>query len=456
MRKHIRKEKIYLFLLLATMVLSVRAQNSNGLTFLSNVSQASLINPAYQNTTEQLVVGLPVISGMNMQWDNNFAINNIISKNFVIDFEEFYQSVDGNPVAFASSSLPLIYLSLKRNKQTFGFSISDKVVANSYFDKEILQFLSEGLLPYYGRDDSFDPISFKAKYFRELSISYAVQVQEKLSVGIRPKILFEKFYYHIDNCRITTTTYAQEENFAVIPQGSYMVSGPVEIIYDEETESASVKPNIKPADYFFKLKNMGAAIDLGLSYKPNNQSEIQFSVTDLGFTSHKKNTYHIIFNDSLHYQKHELYQSSDSLASNYLSPEQAILRFRNSVPYITTPDLVTKRRYELLPVQINLQLKYKVSKNTWFGASNNYIGYKNHSNNYLSGFISTFFGTHFETAGSLTLNNFKKISPGLSCSYTGQKAQIYLSTNNILTMIKPTSSKNLNLCFGVNILFTSN
>ena len=451
-----RIKKINLFVLLATLTLSVRAQNGNGLNFLSNVSQASLINPAYQNKTEKLIVGLPVISGINFQWNSNFAVNNIIGNDFTINFEKFYQSADNDPDAFATASVPLIYLALKQKRQTFSFGIYDKIIADTYFDKELLHFISQGLLPYYGRDDSFGPITFKARYFREVSVGYAKEVGEGFNVGIRPKILFEKMSYHAENTQITTTTYEAEENYVVHPQGSYQVSGPINVNYDEETGSASVKPNLKPADYFFRLKNMGAAIDLGLSYKPNKHSEIQFSVTDLGFTSHKKNTYNVIFTDSISYQKNELYQSSDTSAANYLSTEQAIVRFRNSVPDITSVNPVTKRQLELLPVQINLQIKYRLSANTWLGASNNYTWYKNHSNNYLSGFISTAYGKYFETAGFITLNNFNKILPGLSWVYTGKHAQFYLTTNNILTMIKPTSSKNLHLCFGVNFLFATN
>ena len=83
----------------------------------------------------------------------------------------------------------------------------------------ILVFIT---LPYYGKDDSFGPVTFKAKYFREVSIGYATEIWEGLNVGIRPKVLFEKLFYHTENTQITTSTNNSEENYVVHPHGSFV------------------------------------------------------------------------------------------------------------------------------------------------------------------------------------------------------------------------------------------
>ena len=45
--------------------------------------------------------------------------------------------------------------------------------------------------------------------------------------------------------------------------------------------------------------------------------------------------------------------------------------------------------------------------------------------------------------------------PGFACSYTGRGVQLYLATNNITRLMQPSKAKNLNLRFGVNLLFST-
>jgi len=64
-------------------------------------------------------------------------------------------------------------------------------------------------------------------------------------------------------------------------------------------------------------------------------------------------------------------------------------------------------------------------------------------------------GDHFNLTGSISLLDFEKLLPGAGASYTGKNVQAYLSTNNITALLKPNSAKYINLCFGVNFLFST-
>lgn len=126
----------------------------------------------------------------------------------------------------------------------------------------------------------------------------------------------------------------------------------------------------------------------------------------------------------------------------------------DSILYISIINDYSKQTLEPLPFQFNVQLKHKLPNNLQLGAANHFTYYKNHSSNFFSGYVQAQLSNKFEAVATLSLYNFEKIMPGLGVNYSGQSVQYFLSTNNIIELIQTTSSKNLNLSFGVNFLFS--
>lgn len=449
-------KKTGLLAMLIIVGFSAYAQHGNPLQFLSNISQSSQINPAFQNTNEKMVVGLPLIGGTTLNYNANFAINDFHTADFSFDYQNFYNALNEYGDAFSLAQVPIIYLSLKRKNKNYSFSVTERFIGDANFNSEILNFFAQGLQPYSGENETIDPISIKANYFREIAVGYSEEIWKGFSLGIRPKIMFGKFYYKVDNIDVTIETIEEQELLRVKPEGKLTVSGPLKVVFDEDNEYESVKPDMNAGDYFFKPKNMGAGIDLGLTYNINKETEVSIAILDLGFTSINYKAYDIIFDDALHYNTNNLYQSHNPDAPNYWSPQLAARTMNDSIPYITDVESIGKRRYEALPIQLTAQLKYKLPNNLKVGAANHFTYYKNHSTNFFTGFIHAYLGENFETVATLNIYNLDTIMPGIGGSYSGKSVQYYFSTNNILELVRPTSAKNINLCFGVNFLFPTN
>ena len=449
-------KKIFLFVLLACICLPALSQDGNPLSFLNGVSQSSKVNPAFQNKTEKLVLGLPFISGLNLNWKANFAMEYFTSDQFDFDFQKFYDSLNEPGNAFSTAEIPLIYLSVRKKKKNYSFSVTEKVIGTGTFDNEIMNFAAQGLQPYYNNNEQLGPNTAKSQYYREIALGYSNEIAKGLTIGIRPKLLSNRFYYNTNNISIDVTTNNEIEQLVLTPTGQSTISGPVKIATNEENNAITVKPDIKPSDYFFKFKNMGAGIDIGLSYQIDKQTEVALSVIDIEFASIKAETYNLEFTEALHYNGNRLYQSSDPDAPNYWSPEYAMRVMADSIPFLLTENDPGKRKINTLPLKINAQIKRTLSNKLQLGVANQFTYYKNYTNNYLTGFLHSTIGQNIEASSSLSLYNINKVMLGLGCSYTGNFFQFYLSTNNILELIQPSSAKNLNLWFGVNFLFSTN
>lgn len=449
------KKLVFFFFAVLCWYFSGTAQESNPLKFLPAVSQSSLNNPAQQNQNEKLVVGLPLISGSSFNWNSNFAIDYIFSRNFAYSFDNFYKELGEPGDALATLSTPLVYLSLKKDQHNFTFSVYEKIVSSGYFDHEILQFIDLGLQAFYGDNKTYGPVIFKSMYYREMALGYSNQIWEGLTIGIRPKILFARFFYDIPDFSFDVETREAQEQLALIPHGNYTVSAPVEVVYKENQNATYIRPNPRPSDYFFNFRNLSPALDLGILYHLKTGTEISMSIIDLGFLGFKHNTYKMAFMGELNYEEDELYQSKNPDATNYKEPKIALQELSDSIPFIISADLTDKRIIQQIPLKFNASLKQKISPKTNIGISGQYTYFKNNSDTYFTGFMHTNLGDRFDLAATFGVLNFKKILPGVGFSYTGQQVQYYLSTNNITGFLKPASAKYLNLSFGVNFLFST-
>lgn len=438
---------------------SAFSQHGNPLQFLSDVSQASRANPAFQNKTEKLIVGLPVISGSHGNLESNFSAEDFLTEgteSSFFDFAKLYSNLEEPGSVFTMAQIPLLFLSLKKDKNTFSFAVSEKAIGIAGFDEELLNFFAQGIEPYYGKNENIGTISMQTQYYRELEFGFASELWKGFTIGVRPKIIFGKLHYEVDQINLLVTTDEETETLWVESEGSFTISGPVKLKGDEESDHIYINPDIKPADYFFKLKNLGAGIDLGATYQINSQTQIGMAIIDLGFTSIKHKSYTITLNEPIDYARDELYQSYDPEAPNYQSPQDSAEKMNDRLHDNTETQALSNRKIESLPIQLNLHLKYALQANVEIGAANNFTYYKSDKANNFSGYVHTKLGERFSTVASLNLFNFDKLMAGIGAAYTGKSAQFYFATNNILELARPKSTNNLNLSFGVNFLLSTN
>ncbi|MEN8118432.1 MAG: DUF5723 family protein [Bacteroidota bacterium] len=453
MRISFNKKILFAIIVLVTGWFSAKSQDGNPIQFLSSVSQSSFVNPAHQNKTEKLVVGIPFLSGTLFEWDSNIAFNYLFSKKFSYSFKSLYNSLEEPGDAVSAAQVPLVFISFRNNNRTTTFSVTEKFLGTITFDKEFLNFIDQGTLPFYGRNEFYGPFDFQSQYYREAALGISNQIWEGFSIGFRPKILFGKGYYQTSGLNISVETNNQAEELYITPEGEYILSGPFNAIYDPEMESAQVTLDFAFGDYFFNLRNLGLAFDFGLSAEIGDKSKITFSILDIGFIGLKYKTYDARYINPIIFAKDELYQSVDMNVPNYKEPKEALKDLFYSIPDITYSKEAADRLFVKLPAKLNITYKYNLTNTMQTGFSNQFTYIKNYSDNFLSGFIKTDVTNKFEAAATFNLYNFNKVFAGLGMSYTGKNIQCYISTNNIFRLIQPASAKNLNLCLGVNLLF---
>lgn len=445
---------IFLFAVLAK-VNGAKAQEANSFQLLPAVSQSSFLNPAIQNRTEKLVVSVPFLSGTTFSYNPNFPLDALFSNGlWNYSFFDFYDNLPEFGKGQASFQLTMFYASLNYRDYTFSISLADRAYGTTHFDREIVRLIKDGIAPYYKKDTDFGKGSFHFNHFRELAFGISQRYWKELDIGIRPKILFGRTYFDAQDVNISVETDDEEDLINLKPEGSFDLSAPLTFTRDSIFEYTFFSADIVPSDYAFNLRNIGFALDLGLVYRPNKFYEFSASLMDLGFTGFKHNTFDVEFVDPVQFYHPIAYQSHTPGDPNYLESREALRAFSDSVSYIINVFDKPERIFNLMPFKINVSGKYNLSETLSFGMANKFSFYGQHSVNILSGLMHKQF-EKADLGASISTYNFRDVWVGLGFSYTANHFQYFISSENILGIIQPASTKRLNLSFGINLLFTT-
>ena len=426
--------------------LPVKAQETSPLIFLPGVPQASFENPAIHNQTDKLVIGLPVLSGLYANWNSNVSYNSLFTDDFNYSFNNLYNSLDDNGDIQTGIRIMLFFASVKHKKTTLSFSVSERVTSAGNIHRDLVKLVDDGIAGMYGTSHTVGPSSFNMWHYREVGIGISREYSTGIDIGIRPKLLFGKYYMNTGDFNLQIDTDPEKEELTIFPTGTYKMSGP--LLYIED-----FKANIFPGDYFFQLKNLGFAMDAGAVVRTGSNTEWSFALTDVGFIGYGHNIFDMTMGRALRYKKEDLYQSKKPGSGRYIEPWQAIKNISDSVSYWLEVYNTEKRAISILPVKMNISGKYHASETLSYGVSNQLSLYRKQPVNLFSLFVHKNFRENLEVAGMLSLYNIREVMPGMAASYSFRRSQIYIATNNIWGIIQPASSKHLNLCFGMNFLF---
>jgi len=267
-------------LILWAVILPTIATAQRDLTIynLQSIPQTNYANPALMPDCKSYV-GLGVSSIYLGLSNSGFAYKDLIKKG--ID-DSLYLDVDNMVKKLKNMN----YLNIQANYEilSFGFKVrknyfnlSTNVKSSVYFGypKDFFNFIAYGNTPYINKGEQ-DVGNFKinSNVYAEIALGMSRQINDKLSVGIRPKLLVGIANINTKKTNITMlSTDSTNNNFYDITLKSDLL----------------INANVPENDYKFNFDNKGFAMDFGASYKLNKHFAFSASVVDLGSIRWKSN-----------------------------------------------------------------------------------------------------------------------------------------------------------------------
>ncbi|HEX2921119.1 MAG TPA: DUF5723 family protein [Bacteroidales bacterium] len=427
---------ISLILVLHTAFLS--AQSSRVLYFM-NLPQNRTLNPALRST-DSVYVGLPGLSGIGMNVNNNLLnFSDVFSKgsndslySFLHpskNIDDFISTIRKKNFVEPVVTIPVFSLAFPVRKGYLFLDVNERAEMNLVVPGSLIEFALKGNAGYVG--DKLDLSAFRAgmRMYHEIGLGYSRNYTSKLRVGIKGKILLGVASVSVKP-RTLGITVNNDYSHTLNADLNVNISGPIDVVRDAENNIDDFVFDDDNMLNYMTLKgpkNLGLAFDFGATYKLTRKITLSAAVTDFGFINWKNNTTNLKTDDKYVFNGFDVTEVLNGDKTFDEVAEQLGDSLKNSFSFTETYDPYKT----ILPMGLNIGGNYAVSKNFSVGvlSSSRIIGRQFRQALTLSGNVKL--GNMFSTSLSYSAENHRLDNIGVGMMLKLGWLQFYVLSDNI-------------------------
>ncbi|MFQ3297275.1 MAG: hypothetical protein ACI9JT_000389 [Polaribacter sp.] len=442
-------------------VLNSFSQNKQVLYDFAGVPQTLLLNPGLE-TNYKYHIGVPLISGFSSEiGSTGFAVSDIFSidnSSITDKINAVLNAIDSSDYLKINSQIEVFSAGFRFDKKTYvSFGFYQELDAIGYIPKDVFTLANEGNLAYLNKTFSVSQLLYKLDVLGVIHAGVTRKVNDQLTLGGRFKIYSSALNLEsLDNSGTFTTNLGSNNIYV----------HHLEAINTNLQTSGLISNNEYIRDPSTYLKNtflggnLGLGVDFGLTYYINPQLQFSGSLLDIGFVHHKKNIKNTVTSGSFTLEGIE-FEFDDSNRNYWNEIETA---FKEQVLSTDNNDSYVSWR----PTKLNAAIKYsfgeKRSKycydNTFkefytdaFGAQLYAVFRPLRKQFALTGFYEKSFSNKLHAKVTYTIDDYSYYNIGVGLSAQIWKINFYGILDNIAELSDISSSNNISLQFGVNLLF---
>ena len=281
-------KRIFRFLTVIALVCSSlvsKALNDGvGFTLLPQMPYSNYYNPGIK-VQNRGIVGV-AFSNVNISmFNSSIRYNNIYgSDKTVIDAVKFANSLNDDNTINTNFSMDLVNAGFRVNKLFFNIDWRLRVTEELGFTQDFVGLFVFGNAHYMGAGNPCDfSLTLDAAVFHEFAISAQYEINDKLTVGIRPKLLSGIANVTLDN--ENTKIFTDPNTFAItadvdlnLKMASLLEGNPKKI-----EDIGKMIDSVTSSDMLDFGENIGFGVDFGASYTFNEHVGVAAGIYDLGY-----------------------------------------------------------------------------------------------------------------------------------------------------------------------------
>lgn len=440
----IRKVKYILALLPVLITLNSSAQNSQVLYYM-NLPERHLLNPAL-TPSNSVYIGLPVLSGINLNVNNNFFnFSDVFIKGVVADSLVTFLHPNYDPAKFLAKikdinsiepevQLQLFSLGFRAGRDLYiYFDVNERVEANVALPGDIFRLALAGNEQFVGSTIDLSSLRGDLMSYTEIGLGFSKNFTSKLRLGIRPKMLLGIADASIENNSLGITVnndYTHTLNADMIVN----FSAPLTVYTSGQNSFDSIKFDNSRfnsgkdiLNYLLSTKNIGFGVDIGGEYSFSEKLKISAAVTDIGYIKWGRDISNLKAKSTFTFSGVNLLDvyngtmTFDSLGKEMLdSLKKSFYLTNKATPFTTT-----------LPIGVTLGGSYNLTKSLSVGllSYTKFIGKQYKEALTLSANVN--FGNAFSTTLAYTAMNSRYDNLGFGMSFRTGWLQFYMLADRI-------------------------
>jgi hypothetical protein len=436
------------------------SQNKQVLYDFAGLPQTLLLNPGLE-TDYKFHIGVPLLSGFSSEIKSTgFSLAEIFSvnNNTINDkISAILNKIDANDYLKVNTQIEVFSAGFRFDKKTYvSFGFYQELDAIGYLPKDALTLINEGNTSYLNKSFSISEMIYKLDVLGVIHAGISRKVSDKLTLGGRFKVYSSALNLETTNNSGTFTTRLGNNNIYV----HYLDN----VNFNARTSGLiSNNEYISDASTYIENSllggNLGAGIDLGFTYRVTPQLQLSGSLIDLGFVQHTKNIKNNLVEGSFTFEGIEFEFDSNR---NYWGELDAALK--EQLPIVDNQDSYTSWR----PAKVNAAIKYsfgeKRSKycydNTLKDFYTNAFGAQLYSvfrplrqQFAFTSFYEKSFSNKLQAKITHTIDDYSYYNIGVGVSAKIWKINFYGILDNLTKLSDISTSNNVSLQFGFNLLF---
>lgn len=442
------KQIVVLLAFMLVFVLFGNAQSSLIYYHTKDQFNTSNYNPAFLTGMQKFTFSIFPLAGMSVGYNNQEVIMDVMTRSLNgdqtnEDFNDIFNSLVAQELFFMNYETNLLQLGYNSEVGSFNFRVKENVLLATDFKGELSDFLMSPTFRTLaiGRPQLF---AAEALHYREYSLGFARElVKNKLTVGLRAKLYLGKSVLFSEVSGVMRPT---DNTYSLQVEGPMKLSIPANPTFqDGVIKDLNLAKDFDIVNYITNTANFGSGVDLGLTYKITPEIELSVSVTDLGRINWKKNINTLMFNDEFLVPEEnieiELNDKGEPVLTKMIDkPISDSINFSmriDETPF-STP----------LPTTFFAGVKYQLNPKLNVGIVERYIRTKglNHNSILLTANFQANKKLTIITGYSMIGNSYSNIPLALLYKWDG--GQTFFGTDNLLSVIFPSSSEFSGITFG--------
>lgn len=277
--------------------------------YFMNFPQSNKLNPAFR-PSNKVTVGIPALSNIYLGVNNNMlSISDIFKQMEGADStitilhpdypaserDAFLKGLGNTSYLSFNASVQLLELGFTIDNDWYvDLTVSQKAAGSVYLPDDLFTLAFEGNESFIGSTIDLSGFGFEAMQYMETALGVSKNINEKLRVGGRAKLLFGGVGAAIDN-RELAIDVNNDFSHTIHSDVRLNVSGPVSFVTDADNMVESVKwwDDINPFDILLNSSNKGLAFDIGAEYQLLHNLSLSASILDLGFMGWKTDVFNL-------------------------------------------------------------------------------------------------------------------------------------------------------------------
>jgi hypothetical protein len=467
---------IFSTILLVNLLFTATAQQQSTLYYM-NLPQAHLLNPALRSTNG-FYLGLPGISGINVNFNTNFiGFSDVFKLSANGDSLLTPLHPDFDQEGFLKKIKKANFISPDVNIQTFGLGfragkdlyifidVNEKIDAGFTLPGDLFRLALKGNEEFMGSTIDLTPLDARMTYYREIAAGFSKNVTPELRIGVRGKMLMGIATMHTDN-RNLTIDVLEDYSHRLTTDMSVNISGPVTLYLNDENGLDSLtidEERLNDPSFFLSNRNPGFGIDIGAVYQLTPKLSLSAAYNGFGIINWKSDITTVTARNEFLFSGFDLTTVIDGTKDFEELAEELLDSLKNSFTVTESPDAFRT----FIPGTITLGASYNLTKSLSVGAVSNTLIYKGRLRSSFMLSANANLGSAFSAGLSYTAINSSYDNLGAGIAFRLGTVQFYtiadkipLMYNKIIipgdnpaSIILPDKWNTLTFRFGMNLVF---